>query len=352
MDSPSPLAAGLTAVEADPYTGFPLFADSPEREETMFRRASIDARGTRALRDLVPVVLVVLLVGSRAFAADPGETGLAFLKIGVGARAAGMGEAYAAVAQDPTAIYWNPAGIANTLGNEIHATHHEWISDVRYEYVAAVHGLKGQAIGAHVALLHMGALEGRDASGNFTESFHAYDFSTGATYAVRLTRSIEFGATGKLLYSKIADNSATGIAGDFGLRYRTPFRGLTAAGTMTNLGPAMKFVDDEFKLPAAGRLGVVYRTRAILDGLVLASDVRFPNDSPAKGHVGMEIWPYKMFALRGGAKLGYDEEVGTVGFGIEYQTWMLDYAFVPFSDASELGDTHRISVGWRAAGRE
>ena len=317
----------------------------------MIRRASIDARAIYAQRALASVVLAAL-VGSRAFAAEPGETGLAFLKIGVGARAAAMGEAYSAVAQDPTATYWNPAGIANTLGNEVHATHSEWISDVRYEYVAAVHGLKGQAIGLHAALLHMGELQGRDDSGNFTESFHAYDFSTGATFARRFSRSFEGGATAKVLYSKIADNSATGFAGDLGVRYRTPVRGLTAAGTITNIGTSMKFVDDEFKLPAAGRIGVAYRSRALLDGFILSSDVRFPNDSSAKGQIGAELWPYKMFAVRGGAKLGYDEEVGTVGFGIEYQAWTFDYAWVPFSDSSELGDTHRLSLTWRAQPRE
>jgi hypothetical protein len=127
---------------------------------------------------------------------------------------------------------------------------------------------------------------------------------------------------------------------------------LTAAGTITNIGTNMKFVDDEFKLPAAGRIGVAYRSRAPLDGFVLSGDLRFPNDSAAKGQIGAEIWPYKMFALRGGAKLGYDEEVGTLGFGIEYQSWTVDYAFVPFTDTSELGDTHRFSLSWRAVPRE
>jgi hypothetical protein len=58
----------------------------------MVRRASIDLRGISVVRALVSIVLAVLLVGSPALAADPGETGLAFLKIGVGARAAAMGE--------------------------------------------------------------------------------------------------------------------------------------------------------------------------------------------------------------------------------------------------------------------
>ncbi len=282
-----------------------------------------------------------------ALAADPGDTGLAFLKIGVGARAAAMGEAYAAVAQDPTALYWNPAGIANVVGREYHASHNEWISDVRYEWVAVVQGLQGHALGLHVGMLHMGEFEGRDALGNFTESFRSYDFTMGASYARRLTRSIELGATGKMLYERIHDSTATGFAGDFGVRYRTPLRGLVVALTGTNLGTAMKFETETFVLPAQMRLGTAYRTRRVLQGLLLAADLRMPNDSDVKAHLGAEIWVHEMVALRGGAKINYDEEVGTTGIGILYRDYEFDYAYVPFADASELGDTHRISVGWR-----
>ena len=276
-----------------------------------------------------------------------GTFGAQFLKIGPSARAVGMGNSFTAVCDDASATYWNPAGIANEPGNEIHATHHEWISDVRYEYLAGVHGMKGHAIGGHVALLHMGELEGRDATGNFTQTFHAYDFSAGVTYARRLAQPVEAGVTGKLLYSKIEDASATGFALDAGIRYRTPVRGLTAAATLTNLGAAMKYVEDSFELPAAARVGLGYRTRALLKGLVLASDLSFPNDADPRGHLGVELWPHEMIALRGGAKVGYDEEVGTVGVGISYAAYVFDYAFVPFSDESELGNTHRISVSWQ-----
>jgi hypothetical protein len=290
--------------------------------------------------------LMALAPGS-GLAADPGDTGLAFLKIGVGARAAAMGEAYVAVAQDPSAMYWNPAGIANTPALEFHASHNEWISDVRYEYVGAVQGMRGHALGGFVSLLHMGELEGRDAAGQFTESFRAYDFSAGVTYGRRVMRTVEVGVTGKFLYERIHDFKATGVAADLGVRYRTPLRGLTLAATATNLGPEMTFEEESFTLPASARIGAAYRSRALLSGFVLASDVRFPNDADVRGHLGAELWVHEMIALRGGAKLNYDEELGTMGFGVRYREYELDYAFVPFSDTSELGDTHRFSVDWR-----
>ena len=39
------------------------------------------------------------------------QEGAAFLKLGVGARAVGMGGAYTAIADDVNSMGWNPAGI-------------------------------------------------------------------------------------------------------------------------------------------------------------------------------------------------------------------------------------------------
>lgn len=296
------------------------------------------------------IAALVWLGPQSAPAADPGDTGLAFLKIGVGARAAGMGDAYVAVAQDPTALYWNPAGIAVAPDLDFHASHNEWISDVRYEYLSAVRGMRGHALGAHVAMLHMGELQGYDTLGNFTESFRAYDFSFGLSYGRRMFRSLEVGATGKVLHERIHDYSTTGFAADLGVRYRTPLRGLTLAATATNLGPSLKYEQDTFLLPAAARIGAAYRTRRVLSGLILATDLQIPNDNDVRGNVGAELLVHEMVALRGGAKLNYDEEAGSFGVGINYRDYMFDYAYTPFSSSSQLGDVHRISVGWRPSG--
>ena len=54
---------------------------------------------------------------------DSGTTTAQFLKLGVGARAIGMGEAYSAIADDPTAIYWNPAGLAAVSEHSVSLMH-------------------------------------------------------------------------------------------------------------------------------------------------------------------------------------------------------------------------------------
>ena len=55
---------------------------------------------------------ICVLLSAQLFAADTaGTRSMTFLKMLQGARPAGMGEAYTAVADDTMALYVNPAGI-------------------------------------------------------------------------------------------------------------------------------------------------------------------------------------------------------------------------------------------------
>ena len=65
---------------------------------------------------LVVLLLTLLLVAAWAGQswADISNAAVLFLRIAPGARAAGMGEAYVAIADDATATHWNPAGLGNS----------------------------------------------------------------------------------------------------------------------------------------------------------------------------------------------------------------------------------------------
>ena len=92
-------------------------------------------------RIIMLVLLTALcLLASNSYAAfsrdDVGTTGAPFLKIGVGARAIGMGEAYGGLADEVNAIYWNPAGLVNVQRRELSFMHAAWFASINYEYVA------------------------------------------------------------------------------------------------------------------------------------------------------------------------------------------------------------------------
>jgi len=61
----------------------------------------------------VGFIITIIMLLAFSSMADRTRGGVLFLLIGPGARATGMGEAFVAVADDPTATYWNPAGLGN-----------------------------------------------------------------------------------------------------------------------------------------------------------------------------------------------------------------------------------------------
>ena len=66
-------------------------------------------------------------------AASAGSSTANFLKIGIGARGAAMGEAQSAISNDVTASYWNPAGLAPLRYQEISLMHYALVEGIRYE---------------------------------------------------------------------------------------------------------------------------------------------------------------------------------------------------------------------------
>ena len=90
-------------------------------------------------------LLTLILIGAIATGAQAGDIfekvgtfAGQFLKIGPSARGAAMGNAFSAVADDPSATYWNPAGLVEVQGTAIHIDHMEWPADIKLDYVSYV----------------------------------------------------------------------------------------------------------------------------------------------------------------------------------------------------------------------
>ncbi|MFQ5585057.1 MAG: hypothetical protein ACE5GL_11530, partial [Calditrichia bacterium] len=84
---------------------------------------------------------------------NEGKTGLAFLKVGIGARAAGMGEAFSAVVDDALGTYWNPAALASARGSNASLVYNSWLLDIRSEFGALQ---IGKHFAFHVYSFHLG----------------------------------------------------------------------------------------------------------------------------------------------------------------------------------------------------
>jgi len=274
-------------------------------------------------------------------------TGLTFLKIGVGARAAAMGSAHVAVVSDATSLYWNPAGLALIEGWDLHVSHNEWFQDIRQEYLAVAKRWGSHGFGAAFSGLYMDELERRDDAGNFLGHFGFYDVAATAGWGMNVKPGVYVGASGKFLLEQIDDETASGYAFDLAGRYDIPVTGLSIGAGVFNVGPDMKFVTEEFSIPMTIRGGAAYAFPLAQweSDVVVAADVVSYKGEDAKFHMGAEYKFREMASLAAGYKFGYDVEGLSVGAGFYRGALSLCYAYSVID--SDLGDAHRVSLSYR-----
>ena len=82
------------------------------------------------MKKLLLIALCVMAI-PQFLLAQAGTTGLTFLKLGVGGRSLGMGEAYSAIASDPTAMYYNPAALSLSKTPQLLLMHKSWVQDTK-----------------------------------------------------------------------------------------------------------------------------------------------------------------------------------------------------------------------------
>ncbi|HKQ20021.1 MAG TPA: PorV/PorQ family protein [Candidatus Eisenbacteria bacterium] len=297
------------------------------------------------------VALVLALTISTLFARDAaaaaGETGFAFLKLGVGARPMGMGSAYVAIADDATATYWNPAGLASLNGTQITAMHNEWIQDFRQEFVAVGTKFGPGAIGFSFVGFYTTELERRTDTGVLTGHFGFNDVAITGAYGLNVTHGLDVGVGARYLREMIDVDDASTVIFDLGGRYRVADTGLALAVAAQNLGGDPVMLREKTPLPTNVRAGAAFsRPMASLHGKgTLTAEVRKARAEDARFHLGGEFDYKERVALRIGGKFGYDEEDLSFGLGFTQSRIRLDYALVPLS--SDLGTTHFFSLSAR-----
>ena len=301
------------------------------------------SRGIALVLTLALVVVATALAPARAGAAT-GETGFAFLKLGVGARAMGMGSAYVALADDPTAVYWNAAGLAAIPKTQVTAMHNEWIQDFRQEFVAVGAKAGPGSMGVGFSGFYADELERRDDTGVLLGHFGFNDIAITGAYAMPVAKGLDGGVALRFVREMIAGETATALTGDLGARYRLGDKGLSFGAAVQNLGGDAKFDSEEFPLPTTVRLGAAWaRPIAAWNGSgTLSAEYRKAKADDGRFHLGGELDYRKLLKLRAGALFGYDDQDFSFGLGVAKDWFALDYALVPLS--SDLGTTHFISI--------
>jgi len=284
------------------------------------------------------------------YASEPGTTGANFLKIGIGPRAVGMGEAQVAVCNDVTSVFWNPAGLAKTESQEASFMYNLWLEGIRSQYFGYTypHLAIGTFAGS-INYLSMDKIQGYDYRNNPTGKVTAYDLLGVLSYARELPYGIYGGINLKLIQEKLEKESSFAFGIDIGvmgflgrLLKIKELEDLTIGVNLQNLGSKVKFQEEGGNLPLNLKFGVGIRKEVLGDPLTIAIDGNLPNDNDFYGSLGIEYWVRDLIALRLGYKSGRDLGNGlSFGGGIKVNVFQLDYALVHFG---ELGYTHRIGI--------
>ena len=180
-----------------------------------------------------------------------GTTAAKFLSIEVGSNAVGMGGAYTSIANDATAMYWNPAGLSFHDTKEVYFNHANWIADISFDYFGITFPMNNKSVlGFNITSVTMDEMEvTRYGNENTGETFRAADYAIGSSYALDLTDRFSVGFNGKYLQQSIANSHAQGFAVDFGTLFITPF-GFTLGTSISNFGPKLRMSGDDLLIGA------------------------------------------------------------------------------------------------------
>ena len=281
------------------------------------------------------IILLITIPLISILPQSAGNSGLSFLKFGFGARNISMGDVGSVLSNDVTALYYNPANLAGTEGSQVMFMHNEWVQDVTSEVV----GVKSSIFGLPVALglntTSVSGIEIRqkaevDPEGTFNANYFFGSLSTGFF----INENISVGLTGKYLYEGLYTDESTGFGVDLGVNYKTPYKGLTAAAVLKNLGSMDALRVESTKLPTEFRVGAAYSFDLGQSdfGLIAAGEFqKYTLDDNSHFNFGGEVMYKNIIALRAGYQTGYESRNFTGGVGLIWGNLNFDYAFVPFS---------------------
>ena len=328
---------------------------------------------------LINTVLIFALATTSLFAqgtsvSKRGTSAAPFLSIGMGTRAVGMGSAYVAVADDPSALYWNPAGITKVQGVGFIVDHTIWIADINYNYLGLTYNLGD--FGAIGVSFTSSAIDEMNVTtlelpGGTGETFQVTDGVFSLAWAIQLTDNFSIGFNPKYIYQSIWNTSSSAFAIDMGVQYVTPFDGMVLGMSISNFGTKMQLQGnstlvlydpdpnstgnngnipanlqtDEWELPLNFRVGVAYDPLKLEHHrLTIALDALNVSDNFESMNFGGEYAYNDMFIIRGGYKSAFlpdSEESFSVGAGIKQLllgnlSIQFDYAYQDFGVFSNI----------------
>jgi hypothetical protein len=302
-----------------------------------------------------------------------GAAGSQFVKIPTGARGTAMGGAFGSVANDLTAVYWNPAGISNINSISANFSYTQWFAGFQHNFGSFALPL-GENFVTALSLVSFGSDDIPITTMNEPEgtgaNYTVNDVSFGLSFGGYLTEQFSFGITAKYLNNTFASVSSSGVAFDIGTRYETGLQGIVVAFSLHNLGTEQKYsgqdmrttkklyeamnaspldveqVSYPYSIPLSFRASISSNVIEMEDQILKAAfDFVTYSDTPEEFALGAEYVWRDFVAVRAGYGFGHDQLGFAGGVGLKYDGGGfgggIDYSIAPSRD---LGLINRLSV--------
>jgi hypothetical protein len=328
-----------------------------------------------------------------------------FLLLPVGGRGAALGSAFSALADDATALYWNPAGIGFQRKGSVHLSRLQYLADTDYTWGGLSVPLGSSAtwlVGFQAGGFSFGdqpvrTVDQPDGTGS---TYSNSMFVGGLTVAMNVTDRFSFGITGKYVQESLANTTGSAMTADIGTNYHTnvagrPFRAsfaiMNIAGELRQSGSDLnievpvadpsipnrqdpaEFRTQGYSLPSSFRIGLAWdAVNSARNTLTLAGDFWQPAQNSTSTALGAEFTfrpsdsglavalrggysyePDRTYEARGDNGVAFDDDSTdglSFGGGIGYRPTTglglsLDYAY---RNMGLLGNTNlfSVSIGW------
>ncbi len=332
------------------------------------------------MKRIIMIVLLSLIAVVPLFA---GRYAGDFMMIGAGVKALGMGGAFVALADDGSALYWNPAGLSQIRDSELSAMHAFLYGGLAsYDHITFVQPLPNQVsigfnwtrlavtdipyfdeeylIGTNVdqrinnSIYHLPGTPDKQFDSNddliqfaFSKNMH-YDINMGWLF-FEIPFDLSVGGTIKLIRRNIWDNSGDGTGIDLGFKAKTDLAVIFDQESFGELHYGMNFQDiagteiawntvtemrDEVLFNTKAGAALVQPLPKLKSTVTLAYDYDFVYEGTS--HYGLD-WNYND---KGSLRLGYYDSNYSTGASIKLYGVMVDYALI----TNPIGITNRLGL--------
>ncbi len=335
------------------------------------------------------LVLLLTFTATNVFAVS--EAAVLFLLISPTARAGGMGEAFVGMADDVSAVYWNPAGLAFQEGKQFTSMYSKWLPQFELDDLYFLFGAYRQSIeglgtvGANITYINLGeqTITG-ETDPTPLGSFNSNEWALTLSYGTLLSENLGVGLNIRFIRSNLASvgagsekgkGTSSAFAVDLGVLKRNLFiDGLNLGVNISNIGPKITYIDasQADPLPTNFKIGLAYR---VLDQefnrITLVFDVNKllvnrTTDADGNTHTdplskafftawgnddyilnfGGEYWYANLIALRAGYNHdpAGNSKYATFGAGLRYSIYQFDFGYIAAGDQHPLANTMRFSL--------